>query len=297
MRDSFSTYHPMVNFIYFAAVFVLSMLFMHPAYLGASLFCAAFYFFYIKGIRSLKTSFIFVIPTLFLIMLTNTFFAGSGNTELFHIGKYTATFEAMIYGLSTGIMFLSVIIWFLCLSEVITSDKFIFLFGRLVPSISVIFSLILRLIPRLKRQTKIITDARTSSGRGTDGKKLSQRTKGFLDVILILTMWSLENSIDTADSMKARGYGLPGRTSYCVYRYTARDKAALILIGVFAAAVIAGFICGAGRMEFYPAIETQPYSFLGICTYLAYFSLLMIPIAVNLADDLKFIAAMRKTQK
>ncbi len=42
-----------------------------------------------------------------------------------------------------------------------------------------------------------------------------------------MVTWSLENAIETADSMRARGYGLPGRTSFSIYRFDSRDSSAL----------------------------------------------------------------------
>ena len=46
--------------------------------------------------------------------------------------------------------------------------------------------------------------------------------------------------METADSMKGRGYGLPGRTAFSVYRFTRRDGAALACLLATGAMVIAG---------------------------------------------------------
>ena len=48
-RDAFSSYHPMVNFLYFALVLLFSMCFMHPACLAISLGSAIAYHIWLDG--------------------------------------------------------------------------------------------------------------------------------------------------------------------------------------------------------------------------------------------------------
>ena len=52
--------------------------------------------------------------------------------------------------------------------------------------------------------------------------------------------WSLENSMELSSSMRARGYGLHGRTNFSLFKFGARD-AAVLLSGLllFAAVLIA----------------------------------------------------------
>jgi hypothetical protein len=44
-----------------------------------------------------------------------------------------------------------------------TSDKFVYLFGEIIPALSLIFSMVLRLVPRLKAQSRVIANARKVS--------------------------------------------------------------------------------------------------------------------------------------
>lgn len=48
-RDTFSGYHPTINFLYFALVLLFSMCLMHPVYLLISLIGALAYDIYLKG--------------------------------------------------------------------------------------------------------------------------------------------------------------------------------------------------------------------------------------------------------
>ena len=49
-------------------------------------------------------------------------------------------------------------------------------------------------------------------------------------ILSIMITWSLENAIETADSMKSRGHGLKGRTSYSLYKFDKRDAIMLCAI-------------------------------------------------------------------
>ena len=49
MKDSFSSYHPLVNFLFFAEVLGFSMFLLHPLCLGISLVCAVGYDIYLNG--------------------------------------------------------------------------------------------------------------------------------------------------------------------------------------------------------------------------------------------------------
>ncbi len=45
------------------------------------------------------------------------------------------TLEFIVYGLSAAVMMASVILWFSCYNAVMTSDKFVYLFGRVIPAL------------------------------------------------------------------------------------------------------------------------------------------------------------------
>ena len=58
------------------------------------------------------------------------------------------------------------------------------------------------------------------------------RVKNSIRILSAVITWSLENAIDTSDSMKSRGYGLTGRTAYSNYVFDKRDVTALIYLAV-----------------------------------------------------------------
>lgn len=76
-------------------------------------------------------------------------------------------------------------------------------------------------------------------------------------VVSITVTWALESALDTASSMKSRGYGLRGRTAYSPYRFGARDAAALGWIVLTGAAALTGRFSGQFAFAFYPTLHGE----------------------------------------
>ena len=108
-----------------------------------------------------------------------------------------------------------------------TSDKFVYLFGRVIPALSLVLSMTLRFVPKFKAQIQVVSEAQRCVGRDVSNGSVLQRLRNGITILSIMVTWALENAIETADSMKSRGYGLPGRTAFSIYRFDSRDKAAL----------------------------------------------------------------------
>jgi len=71
MKDSFSTFHPFVNFLYFVVVLLFSMVFMHPIFQVIALISAVVYSFMLKGKKAIKFNLLYMVPfLLFMAMMT-----------------------------------------------------------------------------------------------------------------------------------------------------------------------------------------------------------------------------------
>ena len=81
---------------------------------------------------------------------------------------------------------------------------------------------------------------------------LRQRIRVGSRTLSIMISWSLENAVETADSMKSRGYSLPGRTAYSRYRWERRDTLSLIWLGLLGAGVAVLWARGALTFSFFP---------------------------------------------
>ena len=77
-----------------------------------------------------------MLPMLVAMALINPAFNHEGVTIIDYLPSGNPlTLESIIYGLCAAIMIVSVICHFSCYNEVMTSDKFIYLFGKIIPAI------------------------------------------------------------------------------------------------------------------------------------------------------------------
>jgi len=287
IRDTFAGFHPVVNFFYFAAVIGFSMFLMHPVTLGISLVCAATYAIYLGGKKTLRIGLIFMLPMLLITAGLNPLFNHQGGTILTYLPNGNpVTLESIMFGLAAATMLVTVIAWFSCFNKVVESDKIVYLFGRIIPALSLILAMSLRFVPRFRAQIRVISNAQKCIGRDVSSGNIFQKARNGIKILSIMVTWALENAIDSADSMKARGYGLPGRTAFSIYRFDKRDLKAMLLIIVCAIVVIVGAITDVYRFRYFPTIAGAWTGFATIIVFAVYFVLCAFPIAVNIREDL-----------
>lgn len=288
VTDNFGTYHPIINFTYFCVVIFFSMVFLHPILMAISFISAFTYSIYLNGKGGLKFNLIFVIPMIIIAAVINPLFNHSGMTILFYMNDNPITFESIAYGIATGFMFGSVIIWFSCFNAVITSDKFIYIFGKIIPGMSLVFAMILRFIPKFKAQIKVVSNGQKCIGRDASNGNLFQKIRNGIKIVSIMVTWALENGIDTADSMRARGYGLPGRTSFSIFRFDKRDeKLSIYFMSLLFVCGISA-IYGENTIQYFPYIKINQLSAMGVAGYISYAIICIGPLILNLVDNLKW---------
>jgi len=285
-KDTFAGYHPVINLLYFIAVIGFAMFFTHPVCLAISLLCAFTYSFYINGRRALRFTLLYMLPMLILTALLNPAFSHQGGTILAYLPNGNPlTLESILFGISAAVMLITVILWFVCFNEVMTTDKLVYLFGRVIPALSLILAMALRFVPRFFTQIKVISNAQKCIGRDVSNGNIIRKAKHGIKILSILITWALENSIESADSMKGRGYGLPGRTAFSIFRFDRRDASALVYILVCSAVVIAGAAMGAYHFRYYPTVQGQWTGFWTFVVFAAYFALGAFPIILNIKED------------
>lgn len=288
-KDVFSTFHPIVNFTFFAAVFMFSMIFMHPIFQCLSFIGAVTYSIMLNGKKAVIFNFVYMLPLMLIMASLNPMFNHAGITILFYAKSGNPiTLESILYGVAMAAMLITVIIWFSCYNKVMSSDKFIYLFGKIVPAWSLVIAMALRFVPRYKEQLIAISNAQKCIGRDITQGHLVQRARNGLTILSILTTWALENAIETADSMKARGYGLPGRTSFSIYRFDGRDRNVFILLVCLIIIIFIGAAIGENSIRFFPSIKYTEATAFSLVVYFAYFVLCMIPVILYVWEEWKW---------
>ena len=285
MRDPFTDCHPAVNFLYFALVLAFSMCLTHPAALLISLAGACCYLTRLLGASELGRSARWLVPMALLAAVVNPAFVHQGVTILTYLPSGNPlTLESILYGLAAGCMLASVILWFVCVTEVVTSDKIVYLFGRVIPALSLLLSMTLRFVPRFTRRLRTVAQAQRHMGRDTRNGSVLQRVREALRVFSIVVTWSLESGIITADSMRCRGYGLPGRTSFSLYRFDQRDGAVLAWLVFCGAYLLGGGLAGGLRFRYYPMLAAGVVSPLTVSFFAVYALLCLTPALLYAAE-------------
>ena len=272
--SSFEELHPACLFSYFVAVMVLFFLCHHPLAMVLACACALFFLYNIEGRRAFSWC-KWMLPVVLFIAVVNPLLNHRGVTRLFKLGNQWITLEAIAYGITAGLSLAALILWFGCYSEVMTSEKFLYLFGKIAPASALLISMALQLVPKLNRQ---LTEIRESQEMlRPERKNLSGKLGTALRHTSTLVGWSLEGAVEQTDSMKARGYGLKRRTTFHLFHFDSRDLrffcGVMILFGV---CVIARAF-GHGTMEFYPRMDAVITGQSGILLYILFGMLAFLP--------------------
>jgi energy-coupling factor transport system permease protein len=228
-------------FVYIAAAIVCAMVTMQPVYVATSFVAGTLYTIYLGGARRYLTGLRPMLVMFALIAVINPLTNHRGATALFMIGDSPITLEALLYGLCAGGMLLCVLVWFMCYQRLITNDKFMYLFGRAAPTSSMVISMILKFVPVMSVRMREIANAQRAlgavdAGGGSAAKSRAAAIRNGVRVSSILISRSMEDSIETADSMRARGYGAGPRTTFPRHRMRPRDAAVIAIVSILLAA-------------------------------------------------------------
>ena len=289
MKDTFSNMHPFINFIFFAFTIGFTMFIMNPVCIAVSFLCSLATALYLNGKKAVRLSLVYVLPMILLIAVINPVFNHEGVTILTYFPwDNPLTLESILYGCAGAVMLASTVLWFSSFNTVITSDKVVFLFGRIMPSLSLVISMALRFVPRFSAQMKLVRSAQHTLGRDINEGTIFRRIRNAVKILSIMITWSLENAIETADSMKSRGHGLKGRTSYSLYKFDNRDIATLLAILTSGVALIVLMIFNVIKFRYYPSVKGELFTLQSVLFYILYTLLMLTPIIINTGEGIKW---------
>ena len=284
--DFFEHLHPICIFLYFVVMIGLVLVCMHPVMLVLACTGAFTLLTLTEGFGNTAKRLRFLLPMFLLIVIANPLFNHRGATRLFLLGDQWVTAEALTYGLTAALSLSALILWFGCYQKLMTSDKFLYLFGKAAPSSALLITIALGLIPGLTRRLGQIRDGQKTLETRTDEKFV--RLRQAMRQISTLLDWSLESAVNQADSMKARGYGIRKRTTFHLFRYGSRDLMFTIIVGISGICCLAGRWMGYGTMEFYPRMLAKG-SVQGQVAYAAVFAFLaMLPAILECGEKIKW---------
>lgn len=280
---AFGNYHPLALVLYFLSVLLTSMFTDNPiielsALLGGALFCLM-----LQKRSEIPSDIVFYTGMFILTAITNPLFSHNGVTPLFFLNGNPVTLEAIICGISIAVTVTGVMLWCKCYSIIMTSDKLLCLFGKVAPKLSLILSAAIRFIPLFKRRFHSISKAQRAMGLYSS-KSIADRLKFTLQVFSALLSQTLEASIDTSASMKARGYGIKGRTSFTVFRFYSQDKILLTVSLLLLCVTLIGLASGSMSFLYYPRISRISTSVYAVLSYTAFSVLSFLPSIIEFKE-------------
>ena len=266
--------HPAVALVYCGVSLALGMCAMQPVYLALGLAGALLWRACLVGWRRVLRGLVWQVPCALLVAAANAVFVASGSTPLLMVGTRAFYLEALVYGLCQGAMLVLVLVSFANAAEVLTSEKVMSLLGNAAPVVALMLSMTMRLIPRFVSradESRAAVGACTAA-RGTGHPPRRQKTSGALRLSSVLLGWGLEDSLETADAMRARGWGSARRrTTYRRQRFRRTDALLLAAVALLAASSAAAAWTACAGFSFYPRIHGLApwYSYLPYALYLA----------------------------
>ena len=290
----FESCHPAVNFIFFAAALYGTVCFNHPVFLAIAYVSAFAYSVRRCGKRAAAVNLCFL-PLILVFGLYYSSYHHFGVTVLRQnfIGN-NLTVESFVYGTVTGLRAAAVCMWLSCLFRVVSSDKVLYLFGRVSPRLSLFFTILLRFIPRIGREARKTNLAQKGIGRGSNQGNLFRRLVNCLRMFSMLITWMISALVLESDSMRSRGSLLRGRTAFSIYRFDNRDRAFVIALFSGITLTAMGAILGATTMFYNPRIIWKPLENLSAVTAVGYAALCLLPMGLEFWTEYRFHRARRE---
>ena len=280
----FSEYNPAVVALVIFSITGVAMFTDYPVFSALTLTGGMLYYTIRIGRDSIKGHPRFL--ALFLILaLASPLISHNGRTVLFVLNDNPVTLEALLYGVNSAASMVGALYWLLCFTQMMTSDKLLYITGRLSPKLSLVLSMALRSVPLYQAQAKKIRDAQKAMGLFKDDNIIDD-ILGNMRIFSALATWALENGIITADSMAAKGYGICRRTQFSAFRFGTADV--ILLIADIVLLTASAFAAYSVTFVFYPDITAGTPDIAGVCGLTAYGILVLLPSVIETEASLRW---------
>ena len=272
--------HPAVYLLYYFIMVLFAFIFSDP-YFVVTFLVLILILIALQGVSSeLKNIMKLFIPLSILIMILNPLLNRTGAHKIYLWQNFFITYEAIAYGILMSLALLIVILVFSSYNRSVSYQEMLYIFSKKLPIISMIIVMALRFIPLINSRAIEVQKLNNLKNNGVefDNEDCDDSNKMDLDefnsnintdynskfinrlksnkriaaiikeaktlgkIMGITVSWSLEESMFTAKSMKARGYNAAERTSYLSYKFGNADYAFLAIIIATVAIIIVGLL-------------------------------------------------------
>lgn len=264
MRYNFNKTNPITSFCYIIFALIITFACQNPIISTVSLISAMVSYFSLHiSTKMIKISAVGAI----IITVANFVLTSRGDSVLFTLFSRKFTLEALFFGISSGLMFMATIVWFFVFSQVFSSDKLLYILSPLTPTVALVLTLILRLVPLMIKRLSTITETqKTLQINGDVGSNQKRILKQF-DILSTLLTMSVEDCFDISSSMTARGFGTAKFTSAKKYRFHKADLTLTIILVLSAILYFYAIFTHNIAFTFYPKLVIGDFSFYKILGY------------------------------
>ena len=288
-RDAFSGCHSVINLIFYILVVGMTMFTRNPVILGLSLLSGTLYALNLSGFRTCLKLLTGSLPLSLSVIVFNGLFNHRGMTVLFTFpGGNAFTLESLIFGLCSALLLEAVLIWLHSFYRIMSMEKTIFLFGRIIPDLGLVVSMAGRLVPLYLKTIRRTAELAEMTGRGIRQGGPVRRIKNTAGILSIALTWALEHGISTARSMKMRGYGLVGRTSYELYHFHRRDVILLLIMIPAGILGVIAYLSGLCYWTTFPVIMEIGTGPLSLILYGVFFVFSLMPVLLQAGEEISW---------
>ena len=309
--------HPGVYLLYYFIMVLFAFIFSDPYFVVTFLVLLLVLIALQGVSHELKNIMRLFIPLSILIMILNPLLNRTGAHKIYLWSGFFITYEAIAYGILMSLALLIVILVFSSYNRSVSYQEMLYIFSKKLPIISMIIVMALRFIPLINSRAIEVQKLNNLKNNGIEmemdsdesndsealdldefnsnintdyDSKLVNKLKSNKRVAAIIkeaktlgkimgitVSWSLEESMFTAKSMKARGYNATERTSYLSYKFSNADFAFIALIIITLGIIIVGLLHGVGMINIYPSIDFK-FSNLPFNIYYLAFIVFLLPL-------------------
>jgi energy-coupling factor transport system permease protein len=281
MSGGFRSFHPLPCFCYYAGALSLSLILTHPVYLLTLLLLLTLLAVLQRERRALFAMLKFYVPVSLLYALINPLFSHRGQHILFYFLDQPVTLESFAYGIYTTVSLLLVLVLFLSFNAVLPPSRFLYLFGSLFPRSGLLVVMSMRFVPLLRLRLAEIAAVQSMKGIDIAQGSLRERAANGMKLLQILLTLSLEDALQTADAMKAKGYGSGPRGRYEEFVMRRRDWGLLLVLALLFAVSFAFRLGGFGAYPIFPALEPVTLHGRELLSYTVFTLFAAVPVIVE----------------
>ncbi len=256
-----SKFHPISALSYTGTLFILAMSWSNPLRLIFLLALVSACLLVVSDWRSWRNALALSLFMALIIFAVNSFFAVAGGPTpsdartIPIIWRLRICPAALLSGFSMALKIpLAVGIFILC-GELMDQDELLSSLSRFAPKSSLLATLTMLMIPRLRRDLQRIRTVMSTRGASFDDRRLVARIRASRPLLHVLLLSSLDGAWDTAASLNCRAFGSGKRSSYGNAKWRARDG--LLLGGALIALILfaIGHAYSTERAAFHPPLS------------------------------------------